>query len=229
MGGEVPTLKKCFKDEEDALRIFQNEIFLNLIELRKHGLFFTFTSDPFLPETIDLTIKAIDICIQNSIPVKVLTKRADFYEKFFKRLLSGSPIKETILYEQNKSYVAFGFSLTGHDELEPGASTNTERIKAMKILHEGGFKTFASIEPVIDFSISYEIMKETRGFCDLYKVGLESGKQYKRLDVKYFVKMLTENIEYPIYFKDSLLKQACISREELPANCVNRDYNLFEK
>jgi hypothetical protein len=29
------------------------------------------------------------------------------------------------------------------------------------------------------------------------------------------------------YFKDSLLKQAGISRSELPGNCVGRDYNIF--
>jgi hypothetical protein len=31
------------------------------------------------------------------------------------------------------------------------------------------------------------------------------------------------------YFKDSLLKQAGINREDLPSNCVGRDYNMFNR
>ncbi len=30
------------------------------------------------------------------------------------------------------------------------------------------------------------------------------------------------------YFKDNLLKQAGIKREDLPYNCVDRNYNIFE-
>ena len=61
IGGNVPTLKKCFKDEEHALKVFKNELEANFKELQKHGLFFSFTTDPFLPETVDLTCKAIII------------------------------------------------------------------------------------------------------------------------------------------------------------------------
>lgn len=31
-----------------------------------------------------------------------------------------------------------------------------------------------------------------------------------------------------VYFKDSLLKQAGVSRSELPDNCVTPDFNLFK-
>lgn len=78
---DTAQLKKAFKDEKDALRIFDKELLENLAELQEHGLFFTFTSDPFLSETFDLTRKAISICIDNFVPVKVLTKRADFLDK----------------------------------------------------------------------------------------------------------------------------------------------------
>jgi DNA repair photolyase len=83
LGGDTPTLKKCFKDEKHALEIFEKELKQNLPELQKHGLFFSFTSDLFLNETILLNTKAIDLCVENKVPVKVLTKRADFIDKIF--------------------------------------------------------------------------------------------------------------------------------------------------
>jgi hypothetical protein len=130
--------------------------------------------------------------------------------------------------EKYKKLVAIGFSLSGHDELEPHASTNAERIEAMKRLHDAGFKTWASIEPVIDFASSLNMITQTSEFCDLYKIGLESGKSYCKPDLRLFTadcRIFSNGAK--IYFKDSLLKAAGIRREDLPANCVARGYNIF--
>jgi hypothetical protein len=54
----------------------------NLEELRKHGLFFNFVSDPFLPETIGLNTLAMRYCIIHSIPVIALTKQTRWVEDF---------------------------------------------------------------------------------------------------------------------------------------------------
>jgi DNA repair photolyase len=81
MGGNEPTLKKCFKDEDHALEVFEKELLQNLPELQKHGLFFSFTGDWALKECIELTLKAVDMCIENQIYVKLLSKRADFIDK----------------------------------------------------------------------------------------------------------------------------------------------------
>jgi len=236
MGSNVPTLKKCFKDEQHALEIFEKELKANLPELQKHGLFFTFTSDPFLKETEYLTTKAMSICANNNVPVKILTKRADF----FKTSYWGIHLLDKTHGFSKHTIIAIGFTLTGHDELETNASTNSERIKAMRKLHDAGFKTWASIEPVIDFESSLQMICATYGFCDLYKVGLMSGKKYDKDEANFFVRNLVYDFtadcefgNYPInkeqkfYFKDSLLKQAGIDRSELPSNCVNRDYNIF--
>ncbi|MFA5649550.1 MAG: hypothetical protein WC914_00190 [Proteiniphilum sp.] len=75
MGGDKPTLKKCFKDESHAYKVFRTEVDKNMTELEKHGLFFSFTTDPMLPECIELTTAAISYCLTYSIPVKVLTKK----------------------------------------------------------------------------------------------------------------------------------------------------------
>ncbi|MCL2596242.1 MAG: hypothetical protein FWD66_00975 [Paludibacter sp.] len=224
MGGNVPTLKKCFMDENHALYVFKNELKANLSELQKHGLFFTFTTDPFLPETAPLTISAINFCISNYVPVKILTKRADWDSLWNKYCMC---VKRDVI-----RFVAFGFTLIGHDELEPNANTNAERIEAMRKLHAAGFKTWASIEPIIDFESSKEMITQTSEFCDLYKIGLESGKKYEKNQIIYFIAFVTKflheyGIKNKICFKDSLLKAAGINREDLPANCVGRDYNMF--
>jgi DNA repair photolyase len=241
-GGSVPTLAKCFKDEKHALEVFEKELKANLPELQKHGLFFTFTSDPMLQETRMLSTGAATLAVKNRIPVKFLTKVACINFILNWVALTGT----------DRSMVAFGFTLTGHDEMEPNASTNAERIEAMRKLHDAGFKTWASIEPVIDFDSSLKMISDSKDFCDLYKIGLESGKKYDKVELQHFVsksislltvlrdenelflrKMFLGNVHKAydfngkFYFKDSLLQQAGINRENLPVNCVSRDWDMF--
>lgn len=220
LGGCEPKLKACFKNEKHALEVFEKELKANLPELQKHGVFFSFTTDPMLEETQNLTYEATSIAIANNVPVKILTKTT--YGLLFLN-------KECTL----KHLIAFGFTLTGHDELEPNASSNAKRIEAMKKLHDAGFKTFASIEPIIDLHTSYEMVIKSIHFCDLFKIGIMSGAKYDKNDLHKFLSniilMACSAGERKVYFKDSLLTQAGISRDELPANCVNRDYNLFKE
>lgn len=223
---DYPKLKKCFHNEEHALEIFEKELLQNIDELRKYGIFFTFTSDPMLPETIQLTIDAVKLCVYHSVNVKILTKRADFAEKFFRPLCSESSLKENLLHIAYTKHVAFGFTLTGHDELEKNASTNAERINAMKILHNNGYKTWASIEPIVELESSLSMINKTIGFCDLYKIGLMSGKKYNWRDLRGFMFACTP-LDSKFYFKDSFISQAELNRENLPSSCVDRDYNLF--
>ena len=226
MGGTTPTLKKCFKDEDDAIETFGRELMSNLSELRKHGLFFTFTSDPMLPETQGLTFAAIDICIDEDVPVKILTKRADFDVSTY--------------YDVHSEMIAFGFTLTGCDEQEPNASTNAERIAQMKRLYYRRFKTFASIEPVIDIEKSKQMIAKTLGYCDLYKIGLMSGKRdYTREQVAQLVTDVNDMIhrhnfynreDFKVYWKDSVPEFLKIERTDKCFDhwfCVGADYNIF--
>lgn len=233
MGKPQATLKKCFADEKQALRIFQKELRENINELQQHGLFFTFTSDPMLPETQELTIKAVDYAITFGVPCKILTKRADF-------CIPRSWIRHNHL----KCLIAFGFTLTGCDELEKGASTNEERINTMRNLHKLGFKTFASIEPIISLKKSAEMIERTLKFCNLYKIGLMSGRrEYSKDDVFRWVADLhtmlagfhfANNTQFPkVYFKNSVLEYIGETRDNFPLTSgnnsitVNADYNLF--
>lgn len=251
MGQDKPQLKKCFKDEDQALKVFEKELIQNLPELQKHGVFFTFTSDPMLPETKNLTKRACSKCVRNGVPIKILTKRTEFVDEIITLAKSD---KANARSTDWINLYAIGFTLTGHDELEPGASTNVERIEAMRKLHEAGFKTWASIEPIIDLETSLEIIRKSYDFCDLFKIGLESGKKYDKQELQSFIckvlmkpdnefdkneymarRMLNINphkaivTTKSIYFKDSLLKAAGCDRGNLPSNCVERDFNIFNQ
>lgn len=220
---DKPQLKKCFRDENHAIEVFEKEFMQNVSELQVHGLFFSFTTDPMLPETISLTWDAMNICIDNNVPIKILSKRSDWIDRMIEPYCSDG-VKD--FSKRDKELITIGFTLTGHDELEPNASTNLERIKAMRKLHNAGFKTFASIEPIIQLESSLSMINQTIGFCDLYKIGLMSGRKYDWRELRGFMLACTP-LEGKFYFKDSFINQASMDRDNLPKNCVGRDYNMF--
>jgi hypothetical protein len=97
----------------------------------------------------------------------------------------------------------------------------------MKELHNAGLKTFASIEPVIDFESSLNVINQTVKFCDLYKIGLLSGGKYSREEAVKFMALVHQAGCKKIYWKDSFMN-LCQRANGLPWNCVGRDYNMFE-
>jgi len=81
---------------------------------------------------------------------------------------------------------------------------------------------------IADFSSAVDMIVRTMNFCDLYRIGLLIGKKYdaKKLNtfVEFVCAMKTKDNKKPaIYFKDHLLIQAGIRREDLPENCVDRE------
>ena len=219
-----PRLKKCFRDIEHALLVFDDEKAANIVALRKNGIFFSFTTDPMLPETFELTLRATGLAVLSGVPVKILTKRADWLD---------APMWASMepLLLGHKDKIAFGFTLTGFDEKEPGASLTDERIEAMRELHDIGFKTFASIEPTITPAMSRNMIEATKDFCDLYKVGLVSGKgkNFYNCDhmIHFYGWLVKFAFTHKVYLKDSILKYFGISREDTTGNFVNSDYNIF--
>lgn len=217
---EVPKLKKCFTGEDDALKCFVKELEQNIDQIRKSGIFFTFTSDPMLPETKHLTWAAIREALERLVPVHILTKRADFTGD---RELTEIPM-------ELRRIVAIGFTLTGHDELEPGASTNMMRKAAMKTLFGMGFRIFASIEPIVDFESSTNMIQLAKPFCDLFKIGCMSGKKYtnnEKLAGFRMLEILKGDTESRYYLKDSLVSLLNINRDDLPGQFVGNDVNIF--
>jgi hypothetical protein len=106
--------------------------------------------------------------MEERVPVVLLTKNADFtkeycYENIRWRLTTNS-------YGHN---VAFGWTLTGRNELEQNAHSNEMRMQDMSRVYRDGFKTWASIEPVIDFPSSLDMIKQALDAgCQHFKIGL---------------------------------------------------------
>ena len=204
LGKDEPTLKKAFKDEDQAFEAFRKELRRKANQIRwDGGLFFNFVSDPCLSETWKLNLNCIRYAILIGVPCRVLTKRAEAA-----RILDPYNV---FLSEDDYDYLKVGFTLTGRDDLEPGASTNAERIEAMKALHEKGVSTWASIEPVIDIMASAKMIADSVEWCDEYRIGLLSGKKtYTPAQIKEWMaateRLVVKTYRRKLIWKDSVLK-----------------------
>lgn len=208
IGGDTPVLLKKFKDEAGALTRVTRDLVNHKNELvAADGVFATFTSDPGQEATFPLFKQAFDLIIDAGVPVKMLTK--------FTSWVNTPEGQELLAKGASTGLLAVGFTLTGHDEFETGASPNADRVAAMKSIHSMGIKTFASIEPVIDQQTSLDMVKAAAGYCDMFLVGLESGPNRHVLTDDEVSNMSHQMIDVvrscgvgSIYFKSSILKVA---------------------
>ena len=231
LGTGTPELRTCFKSEDDVVRKFEKELKAHKGQLiADGGIFFSFITDPCLPETFPLTRRCAIISMLNDVPVTILTKMAHWaYDRswFIDMLETGN----------RTGLLCVGFTLTGHDEMEPRADQNAARISAMKLLHDQGIKTFASIEPIIDFDSSLAMIEKTIDFCDLYRIGLRSGVKadyYDNEKLCFFIGQVEGLMELKqskakVYWKESVRERALFSDPDYwtSRNNVNANYNIF--
>lgn len=228
-----PKKYRHLSPEDYALLVFKRECEKWLDHLRRTGIFFSFTTDPLSELTCALTIEAALHAAKSGIPVKILTKNAGGGKPLFRKFID-SPWNDKI---------ALGFTLTGRDDQEPHAPTNAERIETMKFCHQWGMRTFASIEPVVDFDSSYRMIEETVGSCDEYLIGLMSSRKANGFEPYDFVACdrfvnkvatLAFSRGLKIYWKDSIrtFDDDGFTRQNVFENgdiSVGRDWNLFYK
>lgn len=207
LGGNVAQLKECFKDEADAARILRKELDKHLEQCQRYGIFLSFTTDPMIDETRNLTCTAITEATMRDIPVWVLTKNSTFIydETNFMAWMDAI----NLIYRDR---IHFGFTLTGRDDMEPHASTNLDRINAMRWMNIKGFSIFASIEPVIDWRHARMMVECSLEYCDHYKIGLRSGVKkdyYNVLESGMYISDITKMITdagKTVYLKESTRK-----------------------
>lgn len=206
IGGNVAELKKCFKDEADAARILRKELDKHLEQCQRYGIFLSFTTDPLIRSTRELTGIAITEALVRDIPVWILTKDATFiYDEEFMEYID-------IVNPNYRDRIHFGFTLTGRDDMEPHASTNLDRINAMRWMNIKGFSTFASIEPVIDWKSAERVVLESLPHCDHFKLGLRSGVKkdyYNIVESGFAIERIVRTVESfkkTIYLKESTRK-----------------------
>lgn len=229
LGSDVPKLKKCFRNETHAIEIFEKEFHQNIESLKQYGLFFSFTTDPMLKETIDLTSIAISHCLAYNVPVKILTKKVGYWVKRFIEL-SKEQISINGVGSGMANNIAIGFTITNRNDQEPFATPNALRFIALKKLHDAGFKTFVSLEPMFDFTTGRTIISKLIAdkSCDLVKIGLLSGKKYKAHQaLEFYYWLRDQNPPFKIYIKDSLSKLISPITTIQGQPFVSRSYNIF--
>ena len=249
LGQEEPVLKKGVVNDEHAYHLAMTEIYANYEEIiRDGGLFMTFTSDPCAEETRDTFFRiATESARYLRIPAMFLTKSADFINFWrYTDMASGMLDRHCMV----KSRLSFGWTLTGHDELEPNAAPNTKRINAMRLVSANSFKTWASIEPVIDFSSSLNmILQALDAGCQHFKIGLLTNntrvvrkdfqigeyqfKAYDRDDCFVFIHDVMRAVKgnSTVYWKQSFrdfLGEEDFARATVGyKNIVDKDWSMF--
>ena len=272
LGQDKPVLKKGVVNEEHAYHLAMAEIIENREQIvRDGGLFMTFTSDPCAEETRELFFRIIGSCIgdgctpkEKVVPVTLLTKNADFCGYNIKIIETTAQARRLHAWlntvslfktELLRDRLAIGFTLTGHDELEPNASPNAHRIEAMRYLAHGGYNVWASIEPVIDFPHSLDMIYQAlNAGCQHFKIGLltsntrvvrkpfEFGEHkfdaYKVKDCLHFIEdvMRLTDGKATVYWKQSvrdlletIYTPAAVDELLNYPHSVSKDWSIFKK
>lgn len=234
LGGNEVKLKSGLVSDDHAYYLAMAEIIEHREEIvRDGGLFMSFVTDPCADETRDLFYRIASSSMQRDIPVTILTKSRNRINKYYEQMRS---------LRQFKNNIAFGWTLTGHNELEPYAPTNEARLLDMRIVNKQGFKVWASIEPVIDFDSSlYMIKQALKAGCRHFKIGLLTNNT-KVCRAKYDVQeclafihdvmWATESMA-TVYWKQSV--REALGKEDFAratvgySHSVGKDYNMFRE
>jgi len=191
LGQPKAVLKKGIVSEAHAYHLAMAEIIEHKDEIIcDGGLFMTFTSDPLNFDTHSLFCRIVRSSVKVDIPVTMLTKTDLIPPSLFldemipSRYILGNLDKKKATNEILENCIgknhllSIGFTLTGHDELEPKAATNEERIRTIDFLKNNypiakGCHVWASIEPVIDFDASFRMIQQALDAgCEHFKIGL---------------------------------------------------------
>lgn len=244
LGQDHPILKKGVVDARHAYYLAMTEIIEHRHEiLRDGGLFFSFTSDPCHERERNLNFTIAHDAMRRHIPVTFLTKSEVqnthyIHATTFQIMQLPNPKQELV-----GQYAAFGWTLTGCDDLEPYAPTNSLRVDSMNRLHTAGYKVWASLEPIIDFQASLRMFRYAlNAGCSHFKIGLltnrtrvaishyieKYGDQFKG-EVNQFIdniQKINKGYNVPIYWKESIRSIADRDLTALP-NAVGKEWSMF--
>lgn len=133
----------------------------------------SFTGDPYCGVSPETTRTALEILDHYKHKVAILTKGGtqcladlDIFRKFGDRIKVGA----TLTFDNEKD----------SKEWEPCAATPSDRIEALRNLHDAGVKTWVSFEPVIVPSQSLNLLQQVSTIVDHVKIGKLNN--YKGID-----------------------------------------------
>lgn len=157
----------------------------------------SFTTDPFNPFDTSLTVPTLELLEKYGMGFCTLTKAGT---RAYGALGMFRPKRD-----------AFASTLTTLDDafsrkFERKAALPASRLAALQAYHNAGIFTWVSLEPTLDVEASLQIVQETYGYVDLFKIGRANymgaltkttdWRDYtirmielcQRLDVKHYIK-----------------------------------------
>lgn len=177
---------------------------------RKHAhspkqVFLSFLTDPYssFNDETKLTRRVLEILLRYKIPVSILSKGGlrtlqdlDIILEFGPNIQVGASLTFTSINDSLK--------------WEKGAAIPEERFEALRIFHNNGIRTWASMEPVIFPDQSLEIMEITHSYIDAYKIGKLNHfpKHEVRFDWPQFIRdsvSIMRKHDKQFYIKEDLL------------------------
>lgn len=122
----------------------------------------SFTTDVYNPCDRSLTRPTLEILQEYGLAFCVLTKGGT------------RALADIDLYRPDRD--AFASTLTTLDDSfsrkwERAAALPADRLDALRAFHARGIFTWVSLEPTLDIDSSLNIVEQTHGFVDLYKIG----------------------------------------------------------
>jgi DNA repair photolyase len=122
----------------------------------------SFTTDPYHPGDTGLTRQTLQVLRDHGLGFCTLTKGGT------------RALRDLDLFRPDRD--AFASTLTSLDDdfsrrWERGAALPGDRLKALQAFHAAGIFTWISLEPTLDTESSLEIVRQTREFVDLVKIG----------------------------------------------------------
>ncbi len=154
------------------------EVLERQLNKAKRGLvYFSSVTDPYQPleREYELTRKCLKVLLARDFPVSIQTK-------------SALVLRDLDLIKEFTSAEA-GFTISLDDaharKLEPQASLPSDRIKALKKIHNSGIKTFVFIGPIVPgLTDVVGIVRKTYDWADHYLIDRLNMKGFAKKNMK---------------------------------------------
>ncbi|MBU0959797.1 MAG: radical SAM protein [Nanoarchaeota archaeon] len=207
----VPNVIKLEKKIFDNQTTERNSIIENLRKDAKKlkgtnkQVLMSFTTDPYNPfnNIAKLTRKALEIFLENQIPVAILTKggmRAiqdlDVIKKFGEHIKIGA----SLIYDND----------IDSKRVESGAALPNERLEMLKVFFKNHIKTWVSFEPIIQPKQTLNLLKQCLEYVDEFQFG-KLADDKRSFDWNNFVNTIINilrNKNKEFYIKETLRKAA---------------------
>lgn len=196
------------KTKEDFKNVYARKNILELVKKEVHlysgkKVFLSFVSDPYpeIENELKITRSILELFYENKVIPIILTKSKyatndiDILIKMHKAEF-GMTMTFSILSP------SYSLSL----KYEPKAASPIERYFILERAFLLGIKTWVSLEPVIDPIETLQIINETHGIVDKYKVGKLNYSKDNKIDWEKFTNQAIE--KFTKYGKQYLIKDS---------------------